>query len=81
MSEHPFIVSSGSILQSVFFCDFGIVEQVHVEFLFVHAIFGVEISTARKLMSSLLLHGQDGLLLFPTVLGLWHSSSSVRKMS
>jgi hypothetical protein len=38
-------------------------------------------STTRKLMSSVLLHGQDGLLLFPTVLGLWHSYCSVRKMS
>jgi hypothetical protein len=61
----------------VFCCEFRTVEQVHVELLFVHPLFGMEISTARRLMSSVVLHGRDGLLLFPTVLGLLHSCCGV----
>jgi len=49
------LVSSGSILQSVF-SEFRIVERVHVEFLFGNAFLGVEISSVRRLMTSVVWH-------------------------
>jgi hypothetical protein len=40
----------------VFFSEFRIVERVHVEFLFGNAILGLEISTVRRLLSSVVWH-------------------------
>ncbi len=75
-----FRVSSGSILQSFFFVIFFVNKSMWSSYSSMRSSVW-RFSTARKVMSSVLLHGQDGLLLFPTVLGLWRSYCSVRKMS
>jgi hypothetical protein len=74
-------VSSGSILQIFFLVTLGLLNKSMWGSYSSMRSSVWRFSTARKLMISVLLGGQDGLLLLPTVLGLWHSYSSVRKMS